>query len=168
MSFFSTSGMLEHGAQLVAPGVDQRRRRLGRGEEDVPAQDLERGIAELGAGRDVGRRRRALRARGEQHLHLAGAMMLQEVGDAAAARRDVAALQVGDQRRRAAIGHRLERDADRLAGHDAEEMRERAHRRRAEAVRASDSSSAIRCIPAACRRRWWARRRRRSAPCRPA
>src|SRR3977135_3342583 len=38
--------------QLVAPGVDQRRRRLGRGEEDVPAQDVERRVAELGAGRD--------------------------------------------------------------------------------------------------------------------
>src|SRR5579883_2419690 len=40
-------GQPERGAQLVAPGVDQRRRRPGRGEEDVPPQDLQRGIAEL-------------------------------------------------------------------------------------------------------------------------
>ena len=59
--------------------------------------------------------------------------MLEKVRDAAAARRDVATLQVGDEGRRAAIGHGLERHADRLPGHDAEEMREGAHRRRAEA-----------------------------------
>jgi hypothetical protein len=41
--------------------------------------------------------------------------MLEKIGDAAAASRDVATLQVGDQRRGAAIGHGLERDADRLA-----------------------------------------------------
>src|SRR5258708_37632528 len=43
----------EDGAQLVAPGVDQRRRRPGRSQEDIPAQDVERGVAELAAARDL-------------------------------------------------------------------------------------------------------------------
>src|SRR5258708_10425919 len=65
----------EDGAQLVAPGLDQRRRRPGRGEEDRPAQDIERGVAKLGAGPDVGCCPRALGARGEQDPDLAGAMV---------------------------------------------------------------------------------------------
>src|SRR4029079_14045896 len=84
--------------------------------------------AELARGRDVGCRRRALFARGEDHADLAGAMMFEEIGDAAAAGWHMAALQVGDQRRRAAVGHGFERDADRPARHHAEEMREGTHR----------------------------------------
>ena len=131
--FFSISGILSTArsslpqASISAGGV------LGGAKKTYQPRMLMLGIAELGDGRDLGRRSGGLLARGEDHLHLAGAVMLEEIGDAAAAGRDMAALQVGDQRRRAAIGHRLERDADRLAGHHAEEMRERAHRRRAEA-----------------------------------
>src|SRR6188508_1812768 len=85
-------GQLEHGTQLGAPRLDQRRRRLGRREEDVPAQDADAGIAELGDGRDLWRRGGGLLARGEDDLHLAGAVVFEEIGDAAAAGRDMDAL----------------------------------------------------------------------------
>jgi hypothetical protein len=53
-------------------------------------------------------------------------VMFEEIGDAAAARRDMASLKIGDQRCCPAVGHRFERDTEFAPGHDAEEMGERA------------------------------------------
>ena len=64
----------EHDADLAIPFADQRRRRLGRGEEGELLEILEAGIAQLARGRHVGRHRQALGAGDHQQVQPAAAM----------------------------------------------------------------------------------------------
>ena len=97
-------GVLHGGNHFAVQAVDDVLGRLGRGEDAVPAFELEVGEAEFAHRRHVGQHRHAARGRGGQRLQAAGLDLGQRGGQLVAAHLDAAGQHLLLQRRRALEG----------------------------------------------------------------
>ena len=123
--------MRRRGTELVGDGLRQLRRTV-QGEPDVDVDALE--ARRFRQGGNVGGDRGTLLLRHTQRHDLVGAHLGQSRGQHEHAERELAAHQVGDQRRDAAIGHVFGMGAGGLVDHFTGQVQRGAHARRAEVV----------------------------------